>query len=137
MKCNLVFALVIAVAAAALFVGCNAVSAQSTSPGSVNPEVSTGVFPASASMSPTGHKRVGTYVWVWHTAKVSGSIKSIEAYCPHQYFVTGGGYRAMGAFVYGSTPDPAFDGWILLAYPQGSGPPSVSVTVYAACTPAK
>jgi hypothetical protein len=86
---------------------------------------------------PDGQKRVGSYIWIWRTAKVEGYIKSVEVDCPLKYFTTGGGYQAKGALIFGSKPNAAFDGWILQALAQGSGPPSISVIVYAACAPAK
>jgi hypothetical protein len=95
------------------------------------------VFMQPRFVGPDGQKKVGDYIWVWHSEKFSPSnTGEIEADCPLAHVVIGGGYSVKGAFSVGATtPNAAFDGWIitgLSGYNEGA-----TVTAYASCAPAK
>ena len=46
---------------------------------------------------PDGQKKIGSYVWVWHTARVTQTdLVNAEADCPVGYVVLGGGYNHAG-----------------------------------------
>jgi hypothetical protein len=84
-----------------------------------------------------GEKKVGQYVWVWRSGTISSSQGSeIEADCPLNRVVLGGGYALKSGFLYevvATRPNAAFDGWVLIAIPGYSAP--AVVTVYAVCAP--
>ena len=61
--------------------------------------------------------------------------EEIEADCPVDYVVTGGGYHQTAVGVFEQTPTSGFDGWVVEAGAGYSGPNTV--TVYAGCAPAK
>ena len=85
-------------------------------------------------LGPNGEKKVGTYVWVWHTESFSkGQSGTVEADCPIGYAVLGGGYQESENYTIShTTPNEGFDGWIIDA---GGGPYGNVVTVYASCAP--
>lgn len=102
-------------------------------------------LPASAEMfgrplfgTPNGQKKVGQYVWVWASKKVqSGGSATIEADCPMNYVVLGGGSKnPVFMFTSQNMPNASFDGWIMQVGNSTSNPPT-TVTVYASCAPAK
>src|SRR5580704_19032732 len=81
---------------------------------------------------PTGEKKVGQYVWVWHTVKVpAGRVETVEADCPIGDVVLGGGYRESDAYTIAhTTPNGRFDGWIVDAPGGASTGNGNLVTVY-------
>jgi hypothetical protein len=86
--------------------------------------------------TPDGEKKVGDYVWVWHTERIAERHEeAVEADCPVGYAVTGGGYRDTANDVLYGMPNPGFDGWIVEAAARYSEPNTV--TVYAGCAPGK
>lgn len=87
-----------------------------------------------AFIGPAGQKKIGSYVWVWHTVPVIGSAL-VEADCPVNYMAISGGYRGKPTLGYESYPNQAFTGWIVKAWVEGSR--SLSATVYASCVPAR
>jgi hypothetical protein len=95
------------------------------------------VFTRPAFVAPDGQKRVGPYIWVWHSAKVPPSgNQEINADCPLNYVALGGGYAVKGGFIlFDNKPNAAFDGWVITGiggYNQGA-----TVTAYASCAPAQ
>lgn len=85
-------------------------------------------------LEPDGTKKVGQYVWVWHSGNVSNPGNTeVEADCPVNYVVIGGGAVLNGTYLYESKPNQAFDGWIVEASPTRG---TVKITVYASCAPA-
>jgi hypothetical protein len=95
------------------------------------------VFAQPRFVGPDGQKKVGDYVWVWHSETISkSSAREVEADCPIDYVVISGGYTETRSFAVGATtPTKGFDGWVVDAFGSYSG--SNTVTVYAACAPAK
>jgi hypothetical protein len=94
------------------------------------------VFAHPGFVGPDGQKKVGDYVWVWHTGQVSKSGEmEVEADCPIGYVVTGGGYLSKDRLLFSPRPNAAFDGWVVTLEGSGYGPGRV--TVYAGCAPAK
>jgi hypothetical protein len=86
-------------------------------------------------VTPDGQKKVGQYIWVWHTARISKSGQmEVEADCPVGYVVLGGGYFNKAGIIQWPHPNEAFDGWVVNLVGSGYGPGSV--TVYASCAPA-
>jgi hypothetical protein len=86
-----------------------------------------------------GKRKVGQYIWVWHSQRLSVSGKaSVEADCPLDYVAIGGGYNTgKGVYLlFESKPNPAFNGWIVSVFAGGSGFGGTTVTVYASCAPA-
>lgn len=87
---------------------------------------------------PDGQKKVGAYVWVWRSGVIASSqAGQVEADCPLGRVALSGGYALKSGFLYevvATKPNPAFDGWVLIAIPGDSGP--ATVTVYALCAPA-
>jgi hypothetical protein len=96
----------------------------------------------SAFLGQTGEKKVGQYVWVWRSKKIPvGGSAEIEAPCPANYVVLGGGYKiaAKGGY-YGrptasSRPSETFDGWVVDT--EGGELEMLTVTAYGACAPVK
>ncbi len=86
----------------------------------------------------TGKKKGGPYWWVWVSAKVPWTkTKTIIAYCPKSYVVTGGGYTGKNGAEIGNPHPllPQLNGWTISAYGDNqSGLPS-NATVYAVCAP--
>jgi hypothetical protein len=99
--------------------------------------VSAQVFAQPRFVGPDGQKKVGDYVWVWHSATISkDSGREVEADCPVNYVVISGGYTESRPFAVGATtPTQGFDGWVVDAFASYSG--SNTVTVYAGCASAK
>ena len=125
-RCHVFIASALAVVSLA---GCNSAGMQSSGP-AVNGQPLRYDLVGSS-----GEKKVGQYVWVWRTAtvKVGEGYKTIEADCPSNYAVTGGGFRLQGGFVNASKPNDAFDGWVIVASSTGTS----HDTTYAGCAPAK
>jgi hypothetical protein len=89
-----------------------------------------------------GEKQVGQYVWVWRSKTIPlGKDAEIEAPCPTDYVVLGGGYQIVAKGNYyglrtaSSRPSATFDGWVVDT--GGAGYETVTVTAYASCAPAK
>lgn len=86
-------------------------------------------------IAPDGEKKIGQYVWVWHSATVgSRSQGEVEADCPIGLVVLAGGYKLKAGSVSSPRPNAAFDGWVINLYGSGYGKPG-AITVYAACAP--
>jgi hypothetical protein len=117
-----------AVAAVVTLVGCAGGDAAGTS--SAPPTVASASTPVNSYRGSEGHKKIGPYVWVWHTVKLAKET-TIEANCPVNYAVIGGGFRGAISDVHASFPDSALTGWVVSAYGGGQG------TVYAGCAPVK
>lgn len=87
-----------------------------------------------AEISPNAEKKVGHYVWVWHTERVN-DYAALEADCPANYSVVGGGYH-LGvrhtAYVDASRPNNTFTGWVVIVTTRT---PRARGTIYAACAP--
>jgi hypothetical protein len=95
-----------------------------------------------AFLGQTGEKKVGQYVWVWRSKKIQvDKSAEIEATCPTDYVVLGGGYKiAANGGYYGhptasSRPSETFDGWVVDT--DGGAYAIVTVTVYGSCAPEK
>jgi hypothetical protein len=97
---------------------------------SAPPTAASVITPLGKFASPTGQKKIGPYVWVWHTAKLD-KLTTIEADCPVNFAVMGGGFRGGISDVHESFPNSALTGWVVSAYGGGRG------TVYAGCAPVK
>lgn len=120
-----------ALAATATMAGCSSESALSS-------EISPGARTQAPGVSFVGspaEKKVGQYVWVWHTGKVGPHTATVEADCPVDYVVTGGGFNVHGMQLGESKPNQAFDGWLVSV--TSFLTEYVSITVYASCAPAK
>jgi hypothetical protein len=116
-----------AVAAVVILVGCAGGDAAGTSSA---PPTAASASTVSSYRGSEGHKKIGPYVWVWHTVKLAKET-TIEANCPVNYAVIGGGFRGAISDVHASFPDSALTGWVVSAYGGGQG------TVYAGCAPVK
>jgi hypothetical protein len=99
------------------------------------------VFARPAFVTPDGEKKIGQYVWVWRSKTIAiGKNAEIEAPCPTDYVVLGGGFKtAANGSYYGlrtasSRPSETFDAWVVDT--GGAGYEMVTVTVYAGCAPA-
>jgi hypothetical protein len=100
-------------------------------------------------VGPSGEKKAGQYIWVWHSAKleVDRSSKIIQAGCPVGYVVLSGGYHIAidsgGPVITASNPNQALDGWTVEVSPTYRSAASTevrqiaTVTVWATCAPAK
>lgn len=85
-----------------------------------------------------GEKKVGGYVWVWHSQSIPPSGRSvITVDCPLNYVALGGGYKNNDYIIVSDMPNAAFDGWVIDAINGGSNPNKLPVTAYVACAPAK
>jgi hypothetical protein len=125
------FAAALVITATATGIAACATAGTSSSP----PTADSASTPFSRLASPAGQKKVGPYVWVWHTGKVGPHTMTVEADCPVKYVVVGGGSNSHGLFVGESKPNQAFDGWLvsIASYLRGY----VDITVYAACAPVR
>lgn len=85
-------------------------------------------------ITPDGEKKLGQYIWVWHTQRlVKDRQVTVQALCPAGYVVLGGGYIGKGGFAeYGERPSQTFDAWDVLVTVDYS--PAI-VTAYASCAP--
>lgn len=100
-------------------------------------------------VGPSGERKVGQYVWAWHSAKleVDRSGKTIQADCPAGYVVLSGGYHVAidsgGPAITASNPNQALNGWTVEVSPTDAPTSSTelrsiaTVTVWATCAPAK
>lgn len=90
------------------------------------------VTPAFA--APNGQKKIGPYVWVWHTAKLNQrGDATIETDCPVNYAVIAGGFRSKDTNFKGGYPNQALTGWIVIAFGYAGN----KATVFADCAPVK
>jgi hypothetical protein len=126
MNNGLRFATVLVTIATATGIAACATTGTSSAP----PTAASASTPFGKLESPAGEKKIGPYVWVWRTAKLYKET-TIEADCPVNYAVMGGGFRGSISDVHESFPNAALTGWVVSAYGGGRG------IVYAGCVPVK
>jgi hypothetical protein len=114
-------------AIAVISAGCSGVSqfSDGTSPGATARQVATSIF-----ASPDRQHKIGPYIWVWREVKVHKDA-ILEADCPVNYAVVGGGFRGRTLQIRDTHPNHAFTGWIVSVYGGHNG------TVFASCAPVK